>query len=109
MLYIRDPFSINEIDQFLRFPLRMPFSYRAPNLFRSRRIQEHVEYVRILSKEIWCAAAHDNCIPFVCDAVQDLLHHGDHAIGIEDLASERCAALIAATPEHFCEAMQPAV
>ncbi len=69
-----------------------------------------MECVGILPQEIRCATAHDNRVSFLRDLVHDVLHHRQHAVGVEHLAAQRSGiAFVAASPEGFRKAVQAAV
>ena len=68
-----------------------------------------MECVRAFAQEVGSAATDYDCVPLFSNSTGDVLHHGNHAIGIESLIAQGRGALITASPENFGHAVETTV
>ena len=68
-----------------------------------------MEGTGIFAQQIWGPATHNDRIPLPANLVHGLLHHRHHAVGIEHLIAQTCAAFVTAAPEGLGEAVKAAV
>ncbi len=61
---------------------------QAANFLRTRRVEKDVEGVRAFAQEVGSAATDYDCVALFSNPTGDLLHHGNHAIGIESLIAQ---------------------
>jgi hypothetical protein len=76
---------IDAVDQFFSGPIAFATGDDSPDLFWPGGVHEYMEYVGPFSEQVRCTPAHDNGVSLIGDAIQNVLHHAQHAVSIERL------------------------
>src|ERR1700691_3457390 len=96
-----DALAVDGVDQVFGIGVAVALFEQATEFFGARGVEEDVESVGLFAEEVGCAAAYHYGIAFLGDSGSDLLHQGNHAVGIEGLSAESRTAFVTAAPESF--------